>query len=716
VGGQTLDGRVEGIVLERGALINSASIASPSGAIELSGPRIDLSGGSQIVAQGLLSDQGPPAIRIVTDEMSVVGVNTLIFSNNSSSASADPVEITVSGRLEVRDLANIGSLTAPFDFGGGILFGGTGAGADVTVKADEVIVTGLDNMLETATQIGARTEGPGPGGALTVEARRIELNAGGQIRTGTDSTAATAGPAGSILLQGLDGERLDEVLIDGVAFVSADVIPDKAPSGVFARTFGSGDGGELRIDTRVLSLTRGGAVSTSGDAGGAAGSLFIENAEHVSIDGAFRGSQSTISTKGEDGGAGNLSIETEVLEVTSGGNATATTLGSGPGGTLEIFARDVLISGSDGLNESGLFAQTRQGVGGGDAGSILVTASNQIRVVDGGRVAVESVGTGLAGDIVFSEAKFVEIAGPAEDNGKAEISAIVRDTRTPLPGEDVNASADIIFVDVGKVVVRNAEISAETLGSGLGGTIDLTALNSVILTDESRITAKSTGIGDAGSIKIDAGRRFAALRNSRVETSALSASGGQIQISATDVVYFSDSEARSEVFASGVDSDGGDFGIPVLLGDTATGAPPQFVVLNRSRIVAKVIDGNAGNILIGPQAFLPSDRLVFKEVLARAGDSVLDATSETGISGQVDVASPDSELAGQLTPLPMTFLDALRMMNTPCEARRARTGSFVVASRAVLEPPPDAPLVASPDNALPALREFPASEVGTCPN
>ncbi len=78
--------------------------------------------------------------------------------------------------------------------------------------------------------------------------------------------------------------------------------------------------------------------------------------------------------------------------------------------------------------------------------------------------------------------------------------------------------------------------------------------------------------------------------------------------------------------------------------------------------------------------------------------------------------SPDSELAGQLTPLPMTFLDALRMMNTPCEARRARTGSFVVASRAVLEPPPDAPLVASPDNAIPALREFPTSEVGTCPN
>ena len=101
------------------------------------------------------------------------------------------------------------------------------------------------------------------------------------------------------------------------------------------------------------------------------------------------------------------------------------------------------------------------------------------------------------------------------------------------------------------------------------------------------------------------------------------------------------------------------------------------MVLNRSRIVAKVKDGNAGNILIGPQVFLPSDRLVFKEVLARAGDSILDATSETGISGQVEVASPDSELAGQLTPLPMTFLDALRMMNTPCEARRARTGSFV---------------------------------------
>jgi hypothetical protein len=44
----------------------------------------------------------------------------------------------------------------------------------------------------------------------------------------------------------------------------------------------------------------------------------------------------------------------------------------------------------------------------------------------------------------------------------------------------------------------------------------------------------------------------------------------------------------------------------------------------------------------------------------------------------------------QVTPLPTDYLDATRLLTTPCEARRARRGSLTVQSRAALELPPDA--------------------------
>jgi len=71
---------------------------------------------------------------------------------------------------------------------------------------------------------------------------------------------------------------------------------------------------------------------------------------------------------------------------------------------------------------------------------------------------------------------------------------------------------------------------------------------------------------------------------------------------------------------------------------------------------------------------------------------VIDATSERGVSGEVEITSPDQALAGQITPLPSNFLDASKLMTTPCDARRARTGSFVVQTREAALPPPDAPL------------------------
>jgi hypothetical protein len=417
------------------------------------------------------------------------------------------------------------------------------------------------------------------------------------------------------------------------------------------------------------------------------------------------------------GNGGNLSVTTDRAELLDGGQLSSTTTGTGNAGSVTLTARQVRIAGvqpgSDGSPPfaSGVFAQTRRGgFGAGDAGIVRVTGFERLEVDDRGRISVTSVEDGVAGDIQISGGGVVEISDGAE------LSATVSNTRAAeFPDEDL--TADIRIEDVDALNLSNARITAETTGSGEGGDIVIRARRSVILVDGATITARSLAPsgGEAGTLDIDAGDRFVAIRESLLETRAADASGGQIAIQARELVYFSDS--RVDTFVQQGGGDGGDFGIPVLPGaDPADAVPPEFVVLNRSRIVASAQDGDGGNIEIAAtDGFFPSDRLVFDEDLALARDSVLDATSDTGFPGEIEIVSPAADLVGQVTPLPVNYFDASEMMTTACEARRARTGSFVVQARAAVEAPPDAPLSApfAADSEAGGGRED--SSTGRCP-
>ena len=122
---------------------------------------------------------------------------------------------------------------------------------------------------------------------------------------------------------------------------------------------------------------------------------------------------------------------------------------------------------------------------------------------------------------------------------------------------------------------------------------------------------------------------------------------------------------------------------------------PEFVILQRSEIVAQAFAGPGGNIQITAGALLSSD-------------SLIDASSELGIDGEVEIDSPNPELTGKLATLPQDFLDASRLLADVCAARTARLGSFVVRQRGA-RPPPDADLSLEPEDDAPWL-ECPRAE------
>lgn len=213
-----------------------------------------------------------------------------------------------------------------------------------------------------------------------------------------------------------------------------------------------------------------------------------------------------------------------------------------------------------------------------------------------------------------------------------------------------------------------AGIFSRTVGtapkSGSGGNISLTAGQSFTLTDGASVAASSTGPGNAGNITIDAGQAFTST-NSSVTTEAAQASGGNITVLATDSVRLTNSQLNASVQGS-----------ETTVGGNIT-IDPQAVILQNSQIVANATQGQGGNIAITTQSFLAD------------ATSVIDASSQFGISGTVNIQSPTQQMAGRLVALPANPLIAASLFSQRCAALTGgQFSSFVVAGRYGVPPVP----------------------------
>ncbi len=623
-------------------------------------------------ATGLPEDVGQ--IEIFANTLSVSGGSEILASTVSKFDAADvyigskaaPIKtVTVTG-------GTIGSVTEA----------ASGKGGDVAVYAGGILLQGDPGVPDTIGQISAvavrdkdGNSGSGGSGNLTVEADSISLDGVGQIRTSSE----TSGQPGSLTLN-----VADQLYATGYFWSGEGADAEKVASGVFARG-AAGDGVQLHITAGSIELENGADISTSATGDGKAGDMLLE-AEKITVTG-DENSPTSIAAKNEDGKGGRLVIDTGILTVTDGGEITTSTTGDGKGGDVEITAREVVIQGRDafGNNQSGIFSQSLQNTDGG-AGSVTlrphVDERLTLRIRDEGKLSVESKGRGAAGDIQISGAELIEISNDGE------ISASVGDVNAN--GEPVESLAsDILISDSGSLNVSGGVITATTTGTGPGGRIEIQAAR-VGLSNGAQITASSTRTagtaGDAGSIAIAATETFSA-ENSQITTTANAddAGGGRISIQARDLVYLLDSLVETTVDGGTAGADAGDIFIPLaaLGGEEAAGVDPvvpEFVVVNRSVIRANAVAAGAGDITINGT-----------EVVISA-DSLIQAHSEEGVSGEIRVSSPDTDIVSQVAPLPSSFVDPSDRLLPPCVARTERTGSFMVQGREALPRPLDAPL------------------------
>jgi len=588
-----------------------------------------------------------------------VSETSFLFAGGDGSG-ASAVDVEVAGEIEIHD-------SSVFAFGSG-----TGTTGGIRLSGAHIEVTGA-----LSDGVVVQTFGSGDAGPIVVDADQLLIDAGSSIVSETIG----AGRGAPIL-------------------VTADSVEVGAASRIRSRTTGTGfannDAGEIQITASELLLRDGGQISGTTEGSGRAADVRILGADTVRIEGELAGFPSGVfATSGlalgtpATGDGGLVRIETADLLMTGGGQISARTFGTGAAGRIEVSATGRVLLEGAGIGEPTLIS-TRGFLG--EGGSIEI-AADVLDLQNGGRIQSTADGFGNAGDILIT-AREISMGGTTTNGFTSRIAA-----ETLLDGNlGVGGSAGRIELDVSENLILGdgANISARSIGRGAtnditidagqsirldsdasissratfttaavaAGDVLLTAGGTVELRDGSAITAQADGLGDAGNIEVRAASID--LDNSSLTTNAATALGGNILIdSARNVVLFQ-SQATTDV--GGGAGQGGDIFINA-----------ETAVINTSIVTANARgSADAGNV-----------QITTTDGLLESTNSRIEASAELGISGSVVVQGPNSEISGELSQLPVTFLDAASQLEEACLARDAPAGSFEVRAIPALQRAPD---------------------------
>ncbi len=428
-------------------------------------------------------------------------------------------------------------------------------------------------------------------------------------------------------------------------------------SSVFVDTEGGLDGAPLGIDIDVagdVNVTNGFITTDvfgAGDAGGIrikADNMHLIGEPNNDPDDSSARIGSLAFGSGATGSVEVMTTNSLVME----GRAEITTSTNGPGnaGNIDLKARNVSISGTSNEEATGGIAANT--FGGGAGGRVQITADN-LELANQGRIQSGTEGTGdgggvnidLTGNLELREGSF--ILGDSDAAGKA--------TDINITAQDINITGIRDASDPDAFgVFTGIDSSAQDTGSG--GNVNIMAEN-LRLTDNATISTSSTDIGsNAGSISIKVSDSIL-IENGTVTTEAEQADGGNITLMAPDTIRLSNSQINTSV-GGGPTTVGGNINID-----------PQFVILKNSQIVANAFQGQGGNINITAGALLADPT------------SVIDASSDFGIDGNVEINSPDINIIEGTLELPASFLNVQSLLSTRCASRTTKpVSSFFVTN------------------------------------
>ncbi|WP_308796578.1 filamentous hemagglutinin N-terminal domain-containing protein [Tolypothrix sp. FACHB-123] len=340
-----------------------------------------------------------------------------------------------------------------------------------------------------------------------------------------------------------------------------------------------------------------------------------------------------VSNSGSGGGSAVI-INTSRLIIRDGAYIAATATGASKGGSLTMNASEsVELIGTtlDSQFASGLFAQSRRDAT-GDGGTITVNTKRLI-VQDGAQISTATFSPGQGGNIVIKASESVKVSGMTP-NGQNSTSLTARSDRV------AKGNAGSLLIETGQLLIE----------------------------DGARISVSSLGSGNPGDLKVNANKLF--LNRGTVEAFTSSGENANIQLQVSDFILMQNqSVINSQASNNG---NGGNINI-----DT------NFVVAaadENSDIIANAFEGAGGRINITAQGIFG---LNSRETLTPLSD--INASSQLGINGVVEINTPDVDPSNGLVNLPTNLVDASRLITQSCRDTGGATANqqseFIVTGR-----------------------------------
>ncbi|BAZ08374.1 filamentous hemagglutinin outer membrane protein [Calothrix sp. NIES-4071] len=540
----------------------------------------------------------------------------------------------------------------------------------------------------------------GNGGDITITTGSLSITRGAALNALTKGQ----GNAGNVNITArdtitLDGENSNFGASGVFSSVDANLYTEQ-PRAV-------GNGGDVKITTGSLAISRGAGVFAATAGQGNAGNVTVDARDQITIDGEnskqgasgiFSSVDANLYTKkpSATGNGGKIKIETGTLSLTNGGGVFAATAGQGNAGDVTINARNTVsidgenskkgASGVYSLVDANLYSDRQAAIGNG--GNIDMTTGS-LSVTGGGGLFATTAGQGDAGNVNIN-AQQVLFDGLSSNGGSSGIFSDVKATAVGN-GRNINIRANKFTINNG------ARLSASTEGNGAAGNIEINArvvdilgsnpisglfastlsqgkggdisINSNLLTlKKGEVNVRSQGTGNAGliNIKVD---DLINLRDSNITTAAQQSAGGAINITAGDMRFF-DSNITTDVISGA----GG--------GGNITLNANSIIAFGDSNILAFAQDGKGGDITLNTPAFFGQNYRpapVGIDPRTLIGDNRVDINASGAVSGVITL--PDTTfIQNSLSELPENVIDTGSLIANSCIARNTRQqqGTFVI--------------------------------------
>ncbi len=295
-------------------------------------------------------------------------------------------------------------------------------------------------------------------------------------------------------------------------------------------------------------------------------------------------------------------------------------------------------------------------------GTITLNATER---VDISRSSVESSGRGKPGQVqiaaprvsVVDESRIESLNIAGNDPGRVSIRGsdqlVVADSSIRADGGLFPGRVSLVGGDISltRSNVTSVVAISDPAGEPSGFGIDISARNLRI--EGGAITARSDGAAPAGDITMSIAESLNATDHAAITTTSRGGAGGDITLAVGEFLQAIDSEISTSVLGGA----GGGGNIKITMGG---GSDVAVMILERSQLTARAVEGRGGNMTIVTGLFVPSGE----------PETVVSASSVLGIAGEVQIDAP-----GTLTTLPAVFLDAAGLIRQSCAAQRSESSA-----------------------------------------